>query len=143
MKLKKILLGLAYMSVMASCADLDYHEYTVYDLSLIHIQMCIIDRSIGYRKSGSDSQLSYSRNSNGEGNSRDWYMDCLLYTSIGILLSLEEKQKQNVQAGLECDCDSYNLIQEFYNKRALYCCSTATTFHRHFSRKGGSRNIKL
>ena len=31
MKLKKILLGLAYMSVMASCADLDYHEYTVYD----------------------------------------------------------------------------------------------------------------
>ena len=29
MKLKKILLGLAYMSVMASCADLDYHEYTV------------------------------------------------------------------------------------------------------------------
>ena len=44
---------------------------------------------------------------------------------------------------LEFDCDSYNLIQEFYNKRALYCCSTATTFHRHFSRKGGSRNIKL
>lgn len=65
---------------------------------------------------------------------------------IGILLSLEEKLKQNVQAGLEFDCDSYNLIQEFYNKRALYCCSTATTFHRHFSRKGGSsgsRNIKL
>ena len=25
------MLGLAYMSVMASCADLDYHEYTVYD----------------------------------------------------------------------------------------------------------------
>ena len=39
---------------------------------------------------------------------------------------------------LEFDCDSYNLIQEFYNKRALYCCSTATTFHWHFSRKGGS-----
>ena len=55
------------------------------------------DGSIGYRKSGSDSQLSYSRNSNGEGKSRDWYMEaalnysrkfgdhnvtgCLLYTS--------------------------------------------------------------
>ena len=27
MKLKKILFGLACMSLMASCADLDYHEY--------------------------------------------------------------------------------------------------------------------
>lgn len=36
------------------------------------------DGSIGYRKSGSDSQLSYSRNSNGEGKSRDWYMEAAL-----------------------------------------------------------------
>ena len=35
------------------------------------------DGSIGYRKSGSDSQLSYSRNSNG-GKSRDWYMEAAL-----------------------------------------------------------------
>lgn len=34
------------------------------------------DGSIGYRKSGSDSQLSYSRN--GEGKSRDWYMEAAL-----------------------------------------------------------------
>lgn len=31
MKLKKIIFALACMSVMASCADLDYHEYTSYD----------------------------------------------------------------------------------------------------------------
>lgn len=31
MKLKKIMFALACMSVMASCADLDYHEYTSYD----------------------------------------------------------------------------------------------------------------
>lgn len=36
------------------------------------------DGSIGYRKSGSDSLLSYSRNSNGEGKSRDWYMEAAL-----------------------------------------------------------------
>lgn len=36
------------------------------------------DGSIGYRKSSSDSQLSYSRNSNGEGKSRDWYMEAAL-----------------------------------------------------------------
>jgi len=35
MKLKKILLGLACMSLMASCADLDYHEYTTYDKSYV------------------------------------------------------------------------------------------------------------
>ena len=35
MKLKKILFGLACMSLMASCADLDYHEYTTYDKSYV------------------------------------------------------------------------------------------------------------
>lgn len=31
MKLKKILLGLACLSLLSSCADLNYHEYTVYE----------------------------------------------------------------------------------------------------------------
>lgn len=35
MKLKNILFGLACMSLMASCADLDYHEYTTYDKSYV------------------------------------------------------------------------------------------------------------
>lgn len=35
MKLKKILFGLACMSLMASCADLDYHEYTTYDKNYV------------------------------------------------------------------------------------------------------------
>lgn len=35
MKLKKIFFGLACMSLMASCADLDYHEYTTYDKSYV------------------------------------------------------------------------------------------------------------
>ena len=36
------------------------------------------DGTIGYRKEGSDSQLSYSRDSNAEGKSRDWYMEVAL-----------------------------------------------------------------
>lgn len=36
------------------------------------------DGSIAYRKNGSDSQLSYSRNTDGEGKSRDWYMEVAL-----------------------------------------------------------------
>lgn len=35
MKLKNILFGLACMSFMASCADLDYREYTTYDKSYV------------------------------------------------------------------------------------------------------------
>lgn len=35
MKLKNILFGLACMSFMASCADLDYREYTMYDKSYV------------------------------------------------------------------------------------------------------------
>lgn len=31
MKLKKIIFGLVYLSILSSCADLSYHEYTVYE----------------------------------------------------------------------------------------------------------------
>lgn len=35
MKQKRILFGLACMSLMVSCADLDYHEYTTYDKNYV------------------------------------------------------------------------------------------------------------
>lgn len=44
MKQKRILFGLACMSLMVSCADLDYHEYTTYDKNYVFTDF---DRTAG------------------------------------------------------------------------------------------------